>query len=855
MTHPKEPFKTAKDLLRTIQTYVTGAWGQFSALVLVLSWISFSLLSHLESQKRQEAENLVSTGSQDWAIFFDQSLQKHIRALRAATEEQKAQLAHSQTQLQSLSPTPAQANPEEKTKPEQPALMTTSVSELDPAFLDFSLWRLNASFSPDGEKLSVQKIFQVIPPKWSSKELDAPSLIAEVEKEETDLILPVFQGKALFQLSPGRLGQGQFATLAFPLALGEVLDVIVAHVNLPLLQAQIPKPEGIHVFWIDREGHPLFGTSEQPSPLDFLKERSKGIEGMGDPFFFSTAPGLSFYGAMKTIQPPQSGMVLTWITEEEALQGLEVWKRGLFYFCSAVFLLFLGLQVRKVGVRLLWDELSARLLRHRLKPRDQKTPEHAIREARSEVVSAPPQNQPQTEVSKPLPAIAPHPAPPPPSRTGTLVLLYGALKQPELLIQNESVEMAAETLQDYFTLANLVIRKFGGTFEKTEGSGFHGIWGVEKESPEDAQQALLCALQFRIDLSDWNEMRKVEGQKPISIAMGVHIQEVLVSQLVVDSSPCLTLLGDLIPCARSLKYLASSLGSDLLISEELWLKLPGKLIGQHLGSATLTPHSGLVNYFALQGYFTEEGQEVLIPEISSDPIEEVSFIHSALKDQKPKRWLMNNGSQILGPCTPEEIALKLFSQELDFDCECWAEGLGTSSSIAESGMFGHASTESPEQGLWVFDGKTIHGPMNLGFLKTALIHGAISSEVHLCEGSTVYGWHALKQWNPELLASAPPIPSDLSPEPRSPELAQANESTSPTPAPEEHNPMAGIEMQEPSRILGPQDFEMEAEVTLLEPSLHLPDHPQTDASSPQEKTLIPALETIQSEPDEPDQAA
>jgi hypothetical protein len=45
--------------------------------------------------------------------------------------------------------------------------------------------------------------------------------------------------------------------------------------------------------------------------------------------------------------------------------------------------------------------------------------------------------------------------------------------------------------------------------------------------------------------------------------------------------------------------------------------------------------------------------------------------------------------------------------------------------------------------IWVFDGETVHGPVTIGFVHTAVQHGALKSDVYICEQSTVNGWKPL----------------------------------------------------------------------------------------------------------------
>ena len=131
-------------------------------------------------------------------------------------------------------------------------------------------------------------------------------------------------------------------------------------------------------------------------------------------------------------------------------------------------------------------------------------------------------------------------------------------------------------------------------------------------------------------------------------------------------------------------------------------------------------------------------------------------------EEKKGRWTVNNGSQIVGPLTPQEIAARLFAQELDFDCECWAEGSGKSAQIGTAGIY--TGSEDAEAFLWVFDGETIHGPMSEGFLKTAIGHQAMPLTAHICEKTTINGWKSLQEWHDALTSKENIPPTETNPQ-------------------------------------------------------------------------------------------
>ncbi|MGZ3699542.1 MAG: hypothetical protein ACXWP5_15465, partial [Bdellovibrionota bacterium] len=202
---------------------------------------------------------------------------------------------------------------------------------------------------------------------------------------------------------------------------------------------------------------------------------------------------------------------------------------------------------------------------------------------------------------------------------------------------------------------------------------------------------------------------------------------------------------------------------------ETWQQSEARFTGEQIGEAKLTADTGLTSYYRLTGYRDQEGQEVLVEALNTPMPEAVpdGAARSAVAAEepipgnaRPKRWLVNNGSQIIGPLTPEEIAVRLYSQELDLDCECWAEGNGNSAQIRSAGIF--SGSEDEGASLWLFDGNTVHGPLSPGFLRTALLHGALPHDAWICQDTTTSGWKTIAHWDPTLAPPKATAPTEAS---------------------------------------------------------------------------------------------
>jgi len=330
-----------------------------------------------------------------------------------------------------------------------------------------------------------------------------------------------------------------------------------------------------------------------------------------------------------------------------------------------------------------------------------------------------------------------------------VIVLYGVLRDVEQILEKGvskvAAENAIEAINDYLTMSAWRVKAYKGVFERYDGHGFIAFWGLNSLEAEDPWRAVRCALELRKDIISLNASRNVDGLKAISIGVAVHTGQGLIGRVGPAGQMTKTVVGEVNKCASTLEKVAAAAGMDMLISQPLWEQVVGHFVGEKAGEAKLSPNTGLVSYIYPQGFKDEEGKSVIVEVPKTEqPVEKIEVEVPNIERPKLKKWLVNNGSQIVGPFEAEEIAQRLFAQEMDFDCECWLEGVGQSSSIRSASMF--SGSEDKSANLWVYDGKTLHGPFASGFLLTAASRGAIDESSYVCEMSTINGWLSFKEW-------------------------------------------------------------------------------------------------------------
>lgn len=604
--------------------------------------------------------------------------------------------------------------------------------EFDQPFLDLAVFGRGEQLSVFDVDQVAQRVYWSLNSRYASFSQDLVKQVEDSDAEEKRLIRGAFQGHTVLGISSPALGKRGVALLAVPLinsmSSGAVDEVIVTHLRLDLFGTILRREAMVSSALVDEVGNILVHADTQlvgrakvnTLPL-FKSMRASKVA--GGQVTYEDGKGQSFWGGYQKVG--FGGLaVLASISEEEATSSLRTMRKQLLFFLSASFFLLFATGylianrfdvspiLSKGGVAWSVAELSE-ITRTGLQVSRAVTPKKMV-----------------------------------------LTLLYGSLRQPAKVLEGLSPEEGIEIVNEFFEIASSAILRQGGTFEIQSGTAFLGIFN--QTDGTQIPRALRSLFRFRSGIVQLNASRKVEGRKAIYASVGVDTGEMLVGKMGGESKAT-SIVGDTLQSAKGLDHLTAQVGTDVLVSQDVWRVAEKEFIGEALGEAKLVPTAAVCTYYSLKGYRDEHGKETLFdgevfpPDSEKAGIQDGQTVGVAVAtEQKPLRWSVNNGSQIVGPLTPEEIASCLFAQELDFDCECWAEGTGKSALIKSAGIF--LGSEDADAKLWTYDGKMIQGPFSPGFLKTALLHGAMPYSSLVCEESTIQGWKKLDD-RPDLVGA------------------------------------------------------------------------------------------------------
>lgn len=134
----------------------------------------------------------------------------------------------------------------------------------------------------------------------------------------------------------------------------------------------------------------------------------------------------------------------------------------------------------------------------------------------------------------------------------------------------------ARLLTEYFTEMVDIVFKHGGTLDKFMGDAIMALWGAPIVHEDDADRAILAAMEMQEVLAELNAKWEQDGRQQVKIGIGINFGEVFAGNIGSQQRLEYTVIGDAVNVASRLCSKAGP--GDILVSEPFMqaLKSPPK---------------------------------------------------------------------------------------------------------------------------------------------------------------------------------------------------------------------------------------------------------------------------------------
>ncbi len=168
--------------------------------------------------------------------------------------------------------------------------------------------------------------------------------------------------------------------------------------------------------------------------------------------------------------------------------------------------------------------------------------------------------------------------------------------------ENLAPEAVVEFLNAYMTRMVACIEATGGVVDKFIGDAIMAVWGapVSAGSPEDdAFQAVRAMLMMRESLIEFNKDRGGQDKPIIRIGCGVNTGPCLAGQIGSLQRMEYTVIGDAVNLASRIEALNKPFGTDILVSENTYGHLKGKLTVKKMPAITVKGKTGPLSIYGV----------------------------------------------------------------------------------------------------------------------------------------------------------------------------------------------------------------------------------------------------------------
>ncbi len=178
-------------------------------------------------------------------------------------------------------------------------------------------------------------------------------------------------------------------------------------------------------------------------------------------------------------------------------------------------------------------------------------------------------------------------------------VLFSDIRNFTAMSEQSAAEEVVAMLNDYFSRMLDPIFRYEGTLDKFIGDAIMVVFGAPIARGNDAERAVLAAIEMRRALRKYNQDRKARGLAPIDNGIGITKGEAISGNIGSEQRMDYTVIGDTVNIASRLEGLTKSYDYKILVNEEVYREVKDKIACVDLGYAHLKGKGGEVHIFGI----------------------------------------------------------------------------------------------------------------------------------------------------------------------------------------------------------------------------------------------------------------
>jgi adenylate cyclase len=147
-----------------------------------------------------------------------------------------------------------------------------------------------------------------------------------------------------------------------------------------------------------------------------------------------------------------------------------------------------------------------------------------------------------------------------------VTILFADLRDFTPWVESRPAAEVVADLNAYFTEMDAAIRAHGGLVLQFIGDEIEAVFGAPVADPHHAEAAVHAALDMRLRLDAWNEVRRAAGKVALHHGIGIHTGTVIAGNIGSSERLSYALVGDAVNLTSRIQALNKDFGTQILVS-------------------------------------------------------------------------------------------------------------------------------------------------------------------------------------------------------------------------------------------------------------------------------------------------
>ena len=147
-----------------------------------------------------------------------------------------------------------------------------------------------------------------------------------------------------------------------------------------------------------------------------------------------------------------------------------------------------------------------------------------------------------------------------------LTVLFSDLKGSTELSEKVEISAWVSQINEYFTVMETIIKKYGGTVDKYEGDAIMAFWNAPVAQTDHVMRAYMAAIEMKKVLESLNQKWSTQGKNILTQRMGINSGEAIVGNFGSVNRFDYTVMGDTVNTASRLESSANkTYGTSIMV--------------------------------------------------------------------------------------------------------------------------------------------------------------------------------------------------------------------------------------------------------------------------------------------------